>query len=189
MNHGAIETFTASTRTKPYNRHGRNNSLHNRLTGLILLFGVAAAGIVRAADSRYSGDGYVFFSVDRPGHASIADLLTVGGGGEALLYKGLGVNVDLGYQFPRESISDGIGLASLNGCYHFVNRAKPAKLVPFVTAGYAIAFRSGHANLFDYGGGVNYWFSRHVGLRGEIRDYRARYGDWAVAFRFGVAFR
>lgn len=67
-------------------------------------------------------------------------MLTIGGGGEGLLYKGLGVNADLGYRFSREEFSSGIGLASLNGCYHFVNRAKPAKLVPFVTAGYAIAF-------------------------------------------------
>ncbi len=161
----------------------------NRFLNLLFLFAVAAPGVVRAADNRYSGDGFVFFSVDRPRGASIAELLTVGGGGEGLLYKGLGINADLGYQFPRTEFSSGIGLASLNGCYHFVNREEPAKLVPFATAGYALAFRGGHANLFNYGGGINYWFTQHVGFRGEIRDYRAQRGQWALAFRFGLAFR
>ena len=96
-----------------------------RIPKLLVLFAVAANGAVQAEDDRYSGDGYVFFSVDRPGGGSISDLLTIGGGGEGLLYKGLGVNVDLGYQFPRGSSESGIGLASLNGCYHSSTGTSP----------------------------------------------------------------
>jgi hypothetical protein len=161
----------------------------NRILILAAVLAVAAGGVAWAGGNRYSGDGYVFFSVDRPRGGSLADLLTFGAGGEGLLYKGLGVNADIGYQFARRSFTNGVGLASINGCYHFVNRAKPAKLVPFVTAGYAIIFRTGHANLFNYGGGINYWFTSHAAFRAELRDYRARYGDYAVAFRFGLAFR
>jgi hypothetical protein len=138
---------------------------------------------------RYSGAGYGFFSLDRPGGASLGDVLTVGGGGEALLFKGVGIGADIGYQFPRGSGGSGIGIATLNGCYHFVNRQNPGKVVPFVTAGYGVGFRSGAINLYNYGGGANFWFSRHLGFRAELRDYRTQNYDYAVSLRFGLAFR
>lgn len=156
---------------------------------ILLAAACAIAARGQEPPNRYSGDGYVFFSADRPRGASFTELLTVGGGGEGLLYRGLGVNADIGYQFVRGYPGEGVGLASLNGCYHFVDRSDPARLAPFVTAGYGIAFRTGHLNLFNYGGGVNYWFHRHLGLRVEIRDFRAQYGHYATALRIGLAFR
>jgi len=80
-------------------------------------------------------------------------------------------------------------LASLNGTYHFLNRNAPRKLVPFAVAGYAIAFRSGYANLFDYGGGINFWFQRHLGLRVEVRAFQSKDLDNIFGFRFGLSFR
>jgi hypothetical protein len=149
-----------------------------RLIGLVLL------SVCAFAQSR--GDGYAFFSMDRPPHATLADILTVGGGGEYLLYKGLGVGADLGYQFARGSAGSGVGLASVGGVYQFAGHAK---LVPFVTGGYGIAFRSGHLNLYHFGGGVNYWFVRRLGLRAELREFRHRHGEYVLALRVGLAFR
>jgi len=153
-----------------------------------LLF-TSAAAFGQPTEQRYSGDGFVFFSADRPSQGSLSDLLGVGVGGEGFIYKGLGVQGDLGYEFPRGYVADGIGLASLNGTYHFVNRNAPRKLVPFVVAGYAIAFRGGVAGLFDYGGGVNFWFHRHLGLRVEVRAFQSTDFDTLFGFRFGLSFR
>lgn len=148
-----------------------------------LLF-LSCCAVCCFAESR--GDGYAFLSLDRPAGASVADVFTVGGGGEALLYRGLGIGADLGYQFARGSAGDGVGLGSINGVYHFARRGK---VVPFVTAGYGIAFRSGHLNLYDFGGGVNYWFLRRLGLRAEVREYRHRHGEYVLALRVGLTFR
>jgi hypothetical protein len=64
------------------------------------------------------------------------------------------------------------------------------KLDPFVNAGYTRLQRGGGANGVNFGGGVNYWFKRHLGVRIEIRDHvMTDIGSvhfWGV--RFGVAF-
>lgn len=147
-----------------------------------------AVGFAAVAAGQNSA-GHVFLSLDRPPRNSFADVMTVGGGGDWFIYKGLGVGVDLGYQFARREPGDGVGLASLNGAYHFVDPSRLGKLVPFVTAGYAIGFRSGHLSMFNYGGGAKYWFHRRIGFRAELRDFRARGGQYMLALRFGLAFR
>ena len=151
----------------------------------ILVFGL----ILSATAAGQTGAGHVFLSLDRPSRADLADLMTVGAGGEWLLYKGIGVGGDLGYQFSRRAAGNGVGLASLNGSYHFMDPDRLGRLVPFVTAGYAIAFRSGHLNMFNYGGGAKYWFHRRIGFRAELRDFRARGGQYVLALRFGLTFR
>jgi hypothetical protein len=64
-------------------------------------------------------------------------------------------------------------------------------IAPFVTGGYTLSFRSGVAHLVNFGGGINYWFSRKMGLRLEARDYiSAQCGcGHTVEFRIGFAFR
>jgi len=52
-------------------------------------------------------------------------------------------------------------------------------------------FRSGHLNLFNFGGGLNYWLSCRLGARIELRDHvysasSASAHCWG--FRFGLAF-
>jgi hypothetical protein len=123
-----------------------------------------------AADSEepYRDDGSLFYGPGRaPGGGSLQQ---IGVGGEGFLYRGLGVGADIGYQFPSEGFSYGIGLLSVNGSYH-LNRTRHAKLSPFVTGGYTLAFRGGHANLANFGGGVTWWMADHAGLRLEFRDY------------------
>ena len=58
-------------------------------------------------------------------------------------------------------------------------------------AGYTLFFRNGRGNLFHFGGGVNYWAARHVGVRAELRD-QVFSNDGTLhywGFRLGVAFR
>ncbi|MBI2818482.1 MAG: hypothetical protein HYX73_00750 [Acidobacteria bacterium] len=116
--------------------------------------------------------GYVYAA---PGFAAgggeVTRTLQFGGGGEARIYKGLGAGADVGYLFHPPSFKDGFGLFSANGSYHFETSGSQQKVVPFVTSGYSLAFRSGTANLYNFGGGIDYWFSERAGLRLEARDH------------------
>ena len=57
-----------------------------------------------------------------------------------------------------------------------------------------LLFREGHANLFNFGAGVNYWLSARWGLKFEFRDHVMR-EDWSRTtihywgVRIGVAIR
>jgi hypothetical protein len=115
-----------------------------------------------------------------------------GGGAEVLIVKGLAAGAELGYLAPAKCSGCGIGVLSANGSYHFGARDPKSKVIPFVTGGYSLGFREGHGNMYNFGGGVQYWFSRRVGFRAEVRDhvsscYRCTTHLWGV--RFGVAFR
>jgi len=65
-------------------------------------------------------------------------------------------------------------------------------VVPFVTMGYTLGFRSGTANMMNWGGGLTWWMFRRVGLRTEVRSYEylGHYnGHFNAGLRFGVQFR
>jgi hypothetical protein len=134
--------------------------------------------------------GYVFFApgVTSPGGTGIAHL---GGGGEALVYRGLGAGAELSYIAPWRAFGDGIGAFSPNASYHFRPHPGESKVTPFVTGGYTLLFRSGTANALNVGGGVTYWFRERMGLRFEVRDHIWPNGGTAhlVGFRVGLAFR
>lgn len=146
-------------------------------------------GVQLAAAQSYNGHAYAFFGVDALPNASPGDALSVGGGGEVFLWKGLAAGGDVGYVGPRGRYDAGVGLGSVNGSYHAVNRAHPARFVPFVTAGYGVAFRSGTLNLWNIGGGATWWFSRHAGLRTEVRSFHWKGERFDTALRIGVAFK
>jgi hypothetical protein len=79
---------------------------------------------------------------------------------------------------------------SANGLYDF-GRTRSAKISPFLTAGYSLAFREGTANALNFGGGIHYWFARRFGLRMEFRDHVSPDG-WNEHFwqgRVGIGFR
>jgi hypothetical protein len=138
----------------------------------------------------HRGQGYVFFA---PG-AIVKEGYSVatahfGGGGEAFLYKGLGLGAEAGYVTPWQNFGNGVGLVSFNGSYHF-NRDR--KVSPFVSGGYTLGFRSDTANLFNFGGGVNYWFRDRVGLRFEFRDHVYSEPSFTAHYlggRIGFSFR
>ncbi len=153
--------------------------------------------LVRGQDvqSRNSGQAYAFVA---PGAATTFSCrsctwgtLHIGGGGEATFYKGLGIGAELGYLSPMESMSSGVGLASVNGIYIF-RRKGTAKLEPFVTAGGSVGVAAGGAfGAINLGGGVHYWMRNRVGLRIEFRDHipTASYSSHLFEGRVGFAFR
>ncbi|MBZ5724848.1 MAG: hypothetical protein LAP87_07605 [Acidobacteriia bacterium] len=149
------------------------------------------AGVFALALQAQSSNGYLFFA---PGGVTCCGTtsmtLHAGVGGEGVIGKGIGIGAELGAVGPRDELADSVGMFSPNGYYHFVHR-KELKADPFVTAGYTLMFRSGHANLFNFGTGLNYWFLNHLGARVEFRDHVYHSGRavhyWGV--RFGLAFR
>lgn len=140
------------------------------------------------AENNHTGQGYVFFApgatVDNWGHLGTTGF---GGGGEALLFRGFGLAGDAAYIAPWRSFSEGIGMISLDGSYHFLRNSR---LSPFVTAGYSLAVRGNTANLVNFGGGVNWWFADHFGFRLEFRDQLySRTDTHFMSGRIGFSFR
>ena len=154
--------------------------------GIFLLTLIPVMAPAANSEQPYRGDGFLFYGPGRaPGGGTLQQ---VGVGGEGLFYKGLGVRSEIGYQFPSQGFSYGIGLLSVNGVYHLIH-SRRAKLTPFVTGGYTLAFRSGHANLSNFGGGVTWWMVDHVGLKMEIRDYVWPGGNHSPQAMFSFSFR
>ena len=154
---------------------------------VLLLFVLALTpAITEAQSSDKKGWGYLFGG---PGGASGGGdvFLHVGGGGEGLVYGGLGVGGELGYFTPFNDLGDGIGLASVNLSGHFNRKAKVS---PFITGGFSAAFRNGASGGGNFGGGVHYWVSDNVGMRFEFRDHIFS-SDSAhlFSFRVGISFR
>lgn len=155
----------------------------------ILVLAAVGRGILGAQPS----NGYVFIA---PGGATCcshtAMTLQFGAGGEYVFGKGVGVGAEIGAVGMRQYFGDSLlGVFSPNGYYHFVHQ-KEIKMDPFVTGGYTLMFRNGHANLFNFGGGVNYWFHSRLGARMEFRDQLHTTNGSALHYwggRFGIAFR
>lgn len=160
------------------------------LIWVMLMLGLVPCLTLAQTADKHHGQGYVFVAPGGATGGGMTDTtLHFGGGGEGLLYKGLGVGAEVGYLGPTAGLGDGFGLFSVNGSYHVLPKNE-GKVAPFVTAGYSLSFRSGTANLFNFGGGINYWISKRVGLRLEFRDHVWFEGPihyWG--FRIGVAFR
>ncbi len=159
---------------------------------------VVAAALcgVPAGAGDLKSNGYLFAapgSINAGGGS--AGTLNLGAGGEGIIGKGVGVGAEFGILSPREEMTSFKLMFSPNVYYHFV-RDGSRKLDPFVTGGYTLLFRDGNANLFNFGGGVNYWFHKSAGLRVEFRDHVWRGGGgccsttahlWGV--RLGVVLR
>jgi hypothetical protein len=150
------------------------------------------AALMATTAAAQSSNGYVFFAPGglTEGHHT-AMTLHAGGGVDAIIAKGIGLNLEFGGIWPRECFSDCVlGVFSPGGTVYF-RRGKENRLDPFVNAGYTLMFRSGHENLFYFGGGTNYWMTRKVGLRMEFRDHvSTNYSTahfWSI--RMGLAFR
>lgn len=155
----------------------------------IMLLTFALHVIGAAQNEAHKGQGYVFFAPGVITGGGVSEgTFHFGGGGEGFLYKGLAAGGEIGYVAPWKDSGQGIGLLSLDGSFHL---KRSSRLSPFVTGGYSLAFRSGHANGVNYGGGVNWWISEGKGLRLEFRDHvETQFTDvHYVGFRIGFAFR
>ena len=172
-----------------------------------LALGVCAHAQDANNENKVKLRGYVFLGGGAYRHVTTnLGQRQVGGGGEALLYRGLGVGAEIssvvltqqfrspGLHFPNAK------LFSLNGSYHF---RRNSKISPFATCGYSRGFGDDSFNALNFGGGIHYWFHKRIGLRLEFRDdiYHKDYNrlvasNWASSdrnmigsLRFGLAIR
>lgn len=162
-----------------------------RIMLMICLLGLISGAAIAQTAKEHRGQGYGFIAPGVVSDEGSAATLHFGVGGEGLVYKGLGVGGEVGYLHPARGFSEGFGIASANGSYHFREASASGKLVPFVTGGYSLFFRSDTANAVNFGGGINYWAGEHVGVRLEVRDHilTANGAAHYVGFRIGFAFR
>jgi len=138
------------------------------LISLVVMAQTVAHGAKQVTNNPSYGYGYLFVA---PGVASGGSAtLHIGGGGEVIFNNGFGMGAEVGYLGPIEAMGQGFGVFSVNGSYYFLKANQSEKVAPFVTGGYTGIFRSGYASGINFGGGVNYWFKKRVGLRFEIRD-------------------
>ncbi len=143
-----------------------------KLRAVFLLVGLGAAAMGQQSN------GYVFFAPGGVTSGSQTSMtLHVGGGGEGILGKGVGVGAEIGAIAPKEAFSCAVGAFSPNAYYHFIH-GSGRKLDPFVTGGYTLLFRSGSANLYNFGGGVNYWVGERLAC---CRDWCDRQRENLVA--------
>lgn len=132
--------------------------------------------------------GYVFVApgVASDGGSSAASI-HLGVGGEAVFPKGIGVGAEIGF-LGRQSL-DVLGSASINGYYHF---KRSGSWVPFATAGASNFFTITTNHKFaNIGGGVNYWYKDHFGIKLEFLDHFSSGTNSAnySQFRFGFDFK
>lgn len=135
-------------------------------------------------------NGYVFAApggISSSGRTSAT--LHVGAGGEGVFRSGIGAGAEVGYLGTDSGFRYGVGVLSPNGYFHFAHRRR---LDPYVTGGYTLFFRGEHLNLFNLGGGVNWWFRDRLGVKAEFRDHISAQSSNSThywGFRFGLVFR
>jgi hypothetical protein len=142
---------------------------------------------VLAANAHAQGLGYaVAGPAGAVGFVNVSRItFHAAGGGEVFLGKYVSAGGEAGF-FDR------LITVSANGTLH---AAGEDRIVPFLTAGYTrlgVSDGEGGADAWNIGAGANAWFSRHAGLRFELRDHirpddRGTTHYWS--FRAGIAFR
>lgn len=141
--------------------------------------------LVLAQESGGWGQGFVAPGAT-VGNGSVATL-QIGLEGGFLFASGVGFNAGLGYLAPMEDLGEGIGAFSPGASFTF-RRTEGTQ--PFFTGGYTLFFRSGTAHGLYFGGGINHWFSRRLGIRLEGRDQVVvEHNDHFLEFRVGFLFR
>lgn len=102
------------------------------------------------------------------GEGDTSGIVHLGVGTDVDVYKGLGVEAEVGYIGILELAGLGNGCASINGRYSIGNGSS-AKIVPFITGGRSWLTGS-RTNVVNFGGGINYWIGKRFGLKFEFRD-------------------
>lgn len=168
-----------------------DTKMRRTITGLIFLMVISGAASAQTTGTSPRGWGYFVGGVGATaGNGSSTGTFQVAGGGEGLVYRGLGLGAEVGYIGPFDQPGEGFGILSVNPSYHFRNASSSGRLVPFVTGGFSLGFRSGTAGGGNFGGGVQYWMKDHVGLRVEFRDHVfSSDTPHFFQFRVGLSFR
>lgn len=119
------------------------------------------------------------------------DFIHVGGGGEGRLTDRFALGGEVGVFKPiTNQYAVTTGQVSGTPAFHFLSRHGKSKVDPFVDGGLSLLFGRGGALAVHYGGGVNYWLTRRVGLRVEFRHHIWSEGSAVhmVGLRLGVVF-
>ena len=138
------------------------------VTGMLVAGGLAFAGPVlaqeEAAAPRAWGTvhGGLMVIADYPGEPWI----DLGGGSEVVWPNGVGFSMDVSILTSIEH-SDLAMLASPALIYEFPSEGK---LRPYLRGGVTL-YNFFIPGWFDVGGGVNYWLSERLGLKGEVRHH------------------
>jgi hypothetical protein len=157
---------------------------------IVLLLALIPTLSFAQAEERGRVQVYSVTGVGRPSGANAQ--LQIGGGADALIYKGVGVGGELVRNKAREGLAAGFNILSTNGSFHFLGGGVSHKFDPFATGGYSRLFASGAGvNALNFGGGFNYWLTNKVGARFEFRDHVFSAGETTTnlyGVRGGVAF-
>lgn len=159
------------------------------VTCIFLLFSVS---VLAQEPNSSRGQGYFLFATGG-GNVGTAPDIHIAVGGEALVYRGLGIGVEVGPVSPLKTspggfFEDVVGLGSANLSYHFLPSTIDRKFEPFVTAGYSLFFRAGTFSGYNVGGGTNVWLGKNTALRLEGRVHSTPNYHFA-GFEVGVTFR
>jgi hypothetical protein len=156
---------------------------------LLFAFAVSCSSLAGQATKpyRYNGSGYITFGAGTCNHR--VTNISVGGGGDAFLWRGLTLGGDIGYFRFVEGNTKPFGIATLNVGYHFVDRVEPRRIEPFASVGVlGAAFAGGATPAASLGGGLNYWLKPRIGIRSEVRVTGFE-EEAIVMFRIGLSFR
>ena len=170
-----------------------------KLAVCLFLGALAGRASAEPKDRSYNFHGYAQFGVggcsvgvDHWISIGCGAALSLTGGGEGFVYKGLAIGGEGGYGWISGSFNEGLGMFSANPAYHFKGQGRSKALVPFVTGGYSMLFRGGHVDGFNAGGGTTWWPANHFGLRFEGRFHHfiaGPVGANVYMFRIGPSFR
>ena len=174
-----------------YRNATRGRVIGERLVWAALL--LIAAPLVASAQVRGEKRAMGYAFVAPGGTAGDGSAFTVhyGGGGEALVFRGLGLGVELGSVAPISIDAGNVGIFSTNLSYNFGERGGSKRAVPFVTSGYSRRFGyEQEVSGVNVGAGLHYWATDHLGVRLEFRDHHFSRGVLNFyGVRLGVAFR
>lgn len=121
------------------------------------------------------------------------DFVHVGGGGEGHFTDRFALGGEIGVLMPvTNPYAVTTALASVTPAFHFIPRGSKRKFDPFVGGGLSLLAGRGSGFAIHYGGGMNYWLRRRIGLRFEFRDHiwspESGEAVHLVDFRVGVVF-
>ena len=159
----------------------------------ILWLGLVLLLMPATASAQNGPSGYVFGGVGASSLiGSSSSAYSFGAGGEYRI-KRFGIGGEIGGVSLRRTISletrrSTMALGSVSGNYHFRSGKRGSRVRdPFVTTG--VSFLNGPNGYFHYGGGMNYWFDKRVGLRLEFRDHINGSNNHIWQVRVGLTFR
>ncbi len=149
--------------------------MKNAIALAALLIFVPAVVVAQSTDQNPHALGYIFV-----GPATNHMALSAGFGGEGYVSKNFAIGLEAGttgFTTTSRGNPNWIGLGSANFSYHFFPKQYKGKVAPFVTGGYTNFFgqdtdAGGNSTSgVNVGGGVDLFFSKHMGVRFDARYY------------------